>query len=41
VFTYVQDAVLVESLLEKIVLRAEAKRRKDKKDKNVQSGAGN
>jgi phospholipid/cholesterol/gamma-HCH transport system substrate-binding protein len=28
VFTYVQDAVLVESLLEKIVLRAEAKRLK-------------
>lgn len=30
VFTYVQDAVLVESVLEKIVLRAEAKRRKDR-----------
>lgn len=28
VFTYVQDAVLVESILEKIVLRAEAKRSK-------------
>ncbi|MBL4719682.1 MAG: MCE family protein [Alphaproteobacteria bacterium] len=32
-FTYVQDAVLVESLLEKIVLRAEAKRRKQAKAK--------
>ena len=30
VFTYVQDAVLVESVLEKIVLRAEARRRKDR-----------
>ncbi|MBT5107238.1 MAG: MCE family protein [Rhodospirillaceae bacterium] len=34
VFTYVQDAVLVESVLEKIVLRAESKRRKDRAKKD-------
>lgn len=39
VFTYVQDAVLVESVLEKIVLRAEASRRKkNAKPGGVKSG---